>query len=113
MYNNQKVFLLRKCPATVTLFYSVLVYNWTLMGKVHLIILTQCMYSVLHLIHTYFLMCHCVDAECVRGEERFYIVSPIDILLAQTRDVSDHVDWLLQRRNFKVQTHTQLCVHCR
>ena len=41
--------------------------------------------------------------ECVLGEDRFYIVSPIDILLAQKRDVADHIDWLLQRKDFEVQ----------
>ena len=40
--------------------------------------------------------------ECVLGEDRFYIVSPIDILLAQKRDVADHIDWLLQRKDFEV-----------
>lgn len=42
------------------------------------------------------------NTECVLGEDRFYIVSPIDILLAQKRDVADHIDWLLQRKNFEV-----------
>ena len=41
--------------------------------------------------------------ECVLGEDRFYIVSPIDILLAQKRDVADHIDWLLLRKDFEVQ----------
>ena len=46
--------------------------------------------------------------ECVLGEDRFYIVSPIDILLAQKRDVADHIDWLLQRKDFEVHACTYL-----
>ena len=36
------------------------------------------------------------------GEDRFYIVSPIDILLAQKRDAADHIDWLLGKKDFEV-----------
>lgn len=35
-------------------------------------------------------------------EDRFYIISPIDILLAQKRDAADHIDWLLQKRDYEV-----------
>ena len=41
-------------------------------------------------------------------EDRFYIVSPIDILLAQKRDMADHIDWLLQKKDFEVQ-YVVLC----
>lgn len=57
-----------------------------------------------HLCLSIYVMC----TECVLGEDRFYIVSPIDILLAQKRDVADHIDWLLQRKDFEVHACTYL-----
>ena len=50
----------------------------------------------------YIHVCVHSNTECVLGEDRFYIVSPIDILLAQKRDVADHIDWLLGKRDFEV-----------
>lgn len=44
-------------------------------------------------------------------EDRFYIVSPIDILLAQKRDMADHIDWLLQKKDFEVQCSFFVHVH--
>jgi hypothetical protein len=48
----------------------------------------------------------------VFGEDRFYIVSPIDILLAQKRDVADHIDWLLQRKDFEVLEQAWISYQC-
>lgn len=43
--------------------------------------------------------------ECVitGDEDRFYILTPIDIILAQKTDANDHVDWLIKKKEFKVQ----------
>lgn len=43
--------------------------------------------------------------ECVMtGDEgRFYILTPIDIIIAQKTDANDHVDWLIKKKEFKVQ----------
>ena len=35
-------------------------------------------------------------------EDRFYVLTPIDIILAQKTTPSDHIDWLIARENFKV-----------
>ena len=52
-----------------------------------------------------------MNAECVLREDRFYIVSPIDILLAQKRDVADHIDWLLQKKDFEVHNVQYTCIY--
>lgn len=35
-------------------------------------------------------------------EDRFYVVTPIDIILAQKTTPSDHIDWLISRERYKV-----------
>lgn len=41
--------------------------------------------------------------ECVMtgDEDRFYVLTPIDIILAQKLDANDHVDWLLKNKLFE------------
>ena len=41
--------------------------------------------------------------ECVMtgDEDRFYVLTPIDIILAQKLDANDHVDWLLRNKHFE------------
>ena len=41
--------------------------------------------------------------ECVMtgDEDRFYVLTPIDIILAQKLDANDHVDWLLRNKLFE------------
>ena len=41
--------------------------------------------------------------ECVMigDEDRFYVLTPIDIILAQKLDANDHVDWLLKNKHFE------------
>ncbi|XP_064401865.1 vacuolar protein sorting-associated protein 41 homolog [Halichondria panicea] len=47
--------------------------------------------------------CHCEEyhLESVVYEDRFYIVTPIDIILAQKRDANDHIDWLVDKQDFE------------
>ena len=41
--------------------------------------------------------------ECVMtgDEDRFYVLTPIDIILAQKLDANDHVDWLIKNKLFE------------
>eukprot|EP00731_Ephydatia_muelleri_P008659 Em0004g997a len=39
--------------------------------------------------------------ECVEKENRFYIVTPTDIILAEKRTSNDHVDWLVEHKHFE------------
>ena len=41
--------------------------------------------------------------ECVMtgDEDRFYVLTPIDIILAQKLDANDHVDWLIRNKLFE------------
>lgn len=47
--------------------------------------------------------CRCDEyhLECVLGEDRLYIFAPLDSILAEKRDVNDHIDWLLKKRDFE------------
>ena len=47
----------------------------------------------------YYLILECVITDT---EDRFYILTPIDIILAQKTDANDHVDFLIRKRQFKV-----------
>ena len=42
--------------------------------------------------------------ECVMSgdEDRFYVLTPIDIILAQKTDGNDHIDWLIKKKRFGV-----------
>lgn len=46
------------------------------------------------------------NIECVLsgGEDRFYVLTPIDIILAQKTDANDHVDWLINKKQFQVNS---------
>ncbi|XP_003382724.1 PREDICTED: vacuolar protein sorting-associated protein 41 homolog [Amphimedon queenslandica] len=49
--------------------------------------------------------CRCTEyhLECVMtgDEDRFYVLTPIDIILAQKLDANDHVEWLIKRNRFE------------
>ena len=47
------------------------------------------------------LRCNDYRLERVPEEDRFYIVCPHDIILGKKRDVDDHVEWLLERKDYK------------
>ena len=47
------------------------------------------------------LRCNDYRLERVPGEDRFYIVCPHDIILGKKRDVDDHVEWLLERKEYR------------
>jgi hypothetical protein len=47
--------------------------------------------------------------ECVGGEERFYILTPIDIILAEKRGDLDHIEWLLNKSRYTVSCNLIFC----
>ncbi|KAI6651548.1 hypothetical protein LOD99_5156 [Oopsacas minuta] len=47
------------------------------------------------------LRCNDYRLERVPDEDRFYIVCPHDIILGKKRDVDDHVEWLLERKDYR------------
>ena len=57
--------------------------------------------DVIKVRHHQVLRCNDYRLERVPEEDRFYIVCPHDIILGKKRDVDDHVEWLLERKDFK------------
>ena len=47
------------------------------------------------------LRCNDYRLERVPEEDRFYIVCPHDIILGKKRDVDDHVEWMLERKEYR------------
>jgi hypothetical protein len=49
--------------------------------------------------------CRCTEyhlEQVMNGNEnRFYVLTPIDIILAQKTDANDHIDWLIRKKQFK------------
>ncbi len=47
------------------------------------------------------------NIECVitGNEDRFYVLTPIDIILAQKTTLVDHINWLIVKNKFKVKRY--------
>ncbi|XP_064186870.1 vacuolar protein sorting-associated protein 41 homolog isoform X1 [Anguilla rostrata] len=45
--------------------------------------------------------CRDYRLEHTEGESLFYIISPKDIVVAKERDQDDHIDWLLDKKNYE------------
>ena len=43
----------------------------------------------------------CLECVLTGDEDRFYVLTPIDIILAQKLDANDHVEWLIKRNRFE------------
>lgn len=59
-------------------------------------------------------VCFIKTIECVLtgSEDRFYVLTPIDIILAQKTDCNDHIDWLTKRKRFEVKLFYFIIILC-